>query len=115
MAGSCDTLMDLGLRQPKEELILDLPKGFSAKLKLLVENNGDRTVAFNTPLFVLPADAGKDDDPVVDLARTFGEGLLESADESGRTVRIDYLPDSYCSDLENFIWSPHPYHSEIRN
>ncbi len=94
--------MDLGLRQPKEELILDLPKGFSAKLKLLVENNGDRTVAFNTPLFVLPTDAGKDDDPVV--ARTFGEGLLESADESGRTVRIDYyLPDSYCSDLENFI------------
>jgi hypothetical protein len=74
-----------------------------------VENNGDRTVAFNTPLFVLPADAGKDDDPVVDLARTFGEGLLEIADESGRTVRIDYPTDSYCSDLENFIWSLHPY------
>ncbi len=54
---------------------------------------------------MLPPDADEDDDPVIDLARALGEGLLEIAGERGRILRIDYSTGSYCSHLEMVTWS----------
>ena len=89
--------MGLGMEEIEQGLVLDLRRGFSNRFSLSIMNNGNRMLVYNIPLSVLqPDDNDKDD--AVDLAKAFGEGLLEITDENQTTVRINYPTDSYYSD-----------------
>ena len=97
-----DVLMDLAMEEPEKDLMLDFYPGFPHKLTLDMESHGVRMLAYRIAFHAW--ELNNDDKNIANLARAFGEGLLEIADENHSTVLIDYPTDFYYLDSMAIDW-----------